>query len=687
MANFVLQIVDGNSKENKVALPDSGTFTIGRRPACELQISHDEKVSGQHCEIACEGDVVILRDLESTNGTRVDGKRIQEIPISHGDLFQVGQTTVQLIDETKGVPVAESDMGLRIDDALLARSKKRSPIAAVVLLLVIVGTGAVWWFFLREDAPATRKSRPDAVTVPGNLLPDGLAHFEAAGAEDWLPLVRGGAFARGAGASTGRHALRADLGGDGTAWAVAVHDPVVRAKRDGAYLARASFRTHGDVRVALRLCFYSKAPAPNADPDAFDDEETTRRFERQPELVVGSKLATLPGENYTRLECRGATPPGCEEVRIALVACLPDGADARGDEAKVWVDDISLVEVPASEAAQSRQVATRHVFAPDKQCGSLRIRVGTSSTLSALSVLPEASGTHSEDLAELLPLPASDLHGTVTFDAQDASVTLAGTGGGRLVLHVDDSVVGGGYMVRATAGGKAVFASFVGAGRYENVTGLYWGDRLTRVLLVPTQPIALQVRKSTAGRTRFVLGFPGSVELRLGFDEETAAAIRLRRAADDAHERGEAGKALGLYTQILRETPFDGDSVTKARLRRAELLGQTRQQLEHLRREFDEAKAFHYGGLYRELLTQLGGLDSMRAEFGPQIESFRRELSEQLQNAQRVRGKQRGERLVQMAQALKAAEKTRLARMIATFVSSRFADTDAAKAADELLKN
>ena len=32
MANFVLQIVDGNSKENKVALPDSGTFTIGPDP-------------------------------------------------------------------------------------------------------------------------------------------------------------------------------------------------------------------------------------------------------------------------------------------------------------------------------------------------------------------------------------------------------------------------------------------------------------------------------------------------------------------------------------------------------------------------------------------------------------------------------------------------------------------------------
>src|SRR5262249_6547446 len=50
---------------------------IGTHPACDLVI-HDPAVSRFHCEIALVGKSVVLRDLESSNGTVVDGVSIMQ---------------------------------------------------------------------------------------------------------------------------------------------------------------------------------------------------------------------------------------------------------------------------------------------------------------------------------------------------------------------------------------------------------------------------------------------------------------------------------------------------------------------------------------------------------------------------------------------------------------------------------
>ena len=48
---------------------------IGRAPSAGLMLASHE-VSRAHCRIAAVGDEVSIADLESTNGTFVDGKRI-----------------------------------------------------------------------------------------------------------------------------------------------------------------------------------------------------------------------------------------------------------------------------------------------------------------------------------------------------------------------------------------------------------------------------------------------------------------------------------------------------------------------------------------------------------------------------------------------------------------------------------
>src|SRR5687768_1098001 len=62
---------------------------IGRREDCDLRIPLGE-VSRKHCRILRDGDSLKLEDLGSSNGTFLNGSRVQEAILSPGDTIQVG---------------------------------------------------------------------------------------------------------------------------------------------------------------------------------------------------------------------------------------------------------------------------------------------------------------------------------------------------------------------------------------------------------------------------------------------------------------------------------------------------------------------------------------------------------------------------------------------------------------------
>ena len=67
---------------------DSTPFQIGRREGLSLSLPRPA-VSNLHAEIVTEGDFLSIRDLQSTNGTFVNGQRVHhEMPLQAGDLIQ-----------------------------------------------------------------------------------------------------------------------------------------------------------------------------------------------------------------------------------------------------------------------------------------------------------------------------------------------------------------------------------------------------------------------------------------------------------------------------------------------------------------------------------------------------------------------------------------------------------------------
>lgn len=85
-----LVVVKGENRGAFVSV--SGTITIGRSEDADLTIM-DSKASSLHAKVTqLEGGIVILEDLDSTNGTYVNKERIEQVPLRSGDLVKIGRT-------------------------------------------------------------------------------------------------------------------------------------------------------------------------------------------------------------------------------------------------------------------------------------------------------------------------------------------------------------------------------------------------------------------------------------------------------------------------------------------------------------------------------------------------------------------------------------------------------------------
>jgi adenylate cyclase len=86
----------------KITSPDGqrsaqlqATNSLGRHPSNSIQVL-DKIVSKEHCIIEQRGNIFVLRDLGSLNGTFVNGKRVAgEVDLGHGDDIAMGQTKIR----------------------------------------------------------------------------------------------------------------------------------------------------------------------------------------------------------------------------------------------------------------------------------------------------------------------------------------------------------------------------------------------------------------------------------------------------------------------------------------------------------------------------------------------------------------------------------------------------------------
>ena len=69
--------------------------TIGRVEDNTFHIA-DPSVSSHHCEIQLRGSDIVIRDLNSTNGTFINGNKIEESVLKPGQILRLGQVELKL---------------------------------------------------------------------------------------------------------------------------------------------------------------------------------------------------------------------------------------------------------------------------------------------------------------------------------------------------------------------------------------------------------------------------------------------------------------------------------------------------------------------------------------------------------------------------------------------------------------
>lgn len=133
--------------------------TVGRVEDNTFQIA-ESSVSSHHCEILLKGNDVVVKDLNSTNGTFINGERITEAPLKPGQTLRLGQIELKLdgpapaskkqLDATMVIPqgVKRDEIGTAVQGAkfdersgFAKKSNKLNKIFFVgggIVLLIIV---------------------------------------------------------------------------------------------------------------------------------------------------------------------------------------------------------------------------------------------------------------------------------------------------------------------------------------------------------------------------------------------------------------------------------------------------------------------------------------------------------------------------------------------------------------------
>jgi pSer/pThr/pTyr-binding forkhead associated (FHA) protein len=87
---LTVQVLDGADR-GRVFQGIPVPLTIGREEG-NVVCLNDKRVSGCHAKVVIEGDDLVLTDMESTNGTRVNGHIIQIRRLRFGDRIRVGHS-------------------------------------------------------------------------------------------------------------------------------------------------------------------------------------------------------------------------------------------------------------------------------------------------------------------------------------------------------------------------------------------------------------------------------------------------------------------------------------------------------------------------------------------------------------------------------------------------------------------
>jgi hypothetical protein len=96
MKHYAMRFISGKYQGGEFPLPASSEVVVGRSSDLDMVLVED-MVSRRHAKISVNGDNVTIQDLGSTNGTFVNGERIERMALTDGDRVLIGTSIIKLV--------------------------------------------------------------------------------------------------------------------------------------------------------------------------------------------------------------------------------------------------------------------------------------------------------------------------------------------------------------------------------------------------------------------------------------------------------------------------------------------------------------------------------------------------------------------------------------------------------------
>lgn len=653
-ADFALRFDKGEHAGKELPLTAQRT-TLGRRPDNALTFN-DVKVSGVHVEVVREGDGFVLRDLGSTNGTWLDGRKVTEVALGHGDRVKIGESEFLFVDLKRSGDGA-GGAGGELDAAMPSRAPAlptgKGKLAATLGLLGIVlavGAGAAWYFLLRGGEAGPTAGRRAPPSPAGNLLNEDWSFEDAAAATatwtaDSAELGEGFAVHRGK-AVSGSSIFSATLENDAVVVSRRQAEEVSGGRTlrftgqlaaDGGALIGVALRFLRGSDDAARASAFAipVAHSTEAGFTAFDVEVTPPQWAKLAEvLLVGRGTGTVAADDFALLPS-GSAPAATKIGELNLLPLGP-GACALDHHAPL----VALFAAGGSIAGQ----------------GTARVE------------LPPAAFT------------ATVKNEGPAFTLDPGKAPYAAD---HFVAQIAPEVAATGVVLMTATASDERFGAFA----ETEAKSVLIGSAAERCELALDPPAAVSaVARGDALELRIAAKGPTKVTLRTGFEKERKDASDLYAAASEDWHAGRGGAALSKLVDLRKRLPYDEKTLDLARKLDAEIVPSVEAELNAIEQEADAAEFL--GSLERwektlaraELLVkQAEGLLRV-ADFAKRVEVMRTTVAAMRQK----RREEEARRLLKLARAYESfqdIDRKKTAGELLAELQKSYADTAAAKEA------
>jgi pSer/pThr/pTyr-binding forkhead associated (FHA) protein len=119
MKNYAMRFISGKYQGGEFPLPANSEIIVGRSSDLDMVLVED-MVSRRHAKIMVNGDNVTIQDLGSTNGTFVNGERVDRMTLTDGDRVLIGTSIIKLVTN-EGPPVPQQAPKKRLEEVAAGR--------------------------------------------------------------------------------------------------------------------------------------------------------------------------------------------------------------------------------------------------------------------------------------------------------------------------------------------------------------------------------------------------------------------------------------------------------------------------------------------------------------------------------------------------------------------------------------